>query len=70
MYFLDLTYLENENEYLESTGCLIFDDQNNKIYCGISERATAKAIDIIINDIKNIEDAGGGSCRCMIAEIF
>jgi hypothetical protein len=42
--FIDLSYLEAENEFLESTGCLIFDFQGKKIYCSVSERATAKAI--------------------------
>jgi len=46
--FLDLTYLENENEYLESTGCLIFDNLNRRVFCSLSERASKKALDIFI----------------------
>ena len=42
--FLDFSYLENDNEFLESTGCLIFDYNNRKIYCCYSERATVKAV--------------------------
>ena len=29
-----------------------------------------KHTDVIFSDIKTIEDNGGGSARCMIAEIF
>ena len=46
--FIDLTYLENENEFLESTGSLIFDNQNCVVYCSISERATPKALEVFI----------------------
>jgi len=47
-HFIDLSYLEKENEYLESTGTLIFDNNNRKIYCAVSERATKRALDIFI----------------------
>lgn len=53
-YFLDLTFLENEGEYIESTGCLIFDNQNNYIFCGISERCTPKALKFFINKFNEI----------------
>jgi hypothetical protein len=46
--FLDLSYLEMENEFIESTGSLIFDNQNQNIYCSMSERSTEKALDIFI----------------------
>lgn len=45
---IDLSYLEEEGEYLESTGCLIFDNLARKIYCGISERATERAVNVFI----------------------
>jgi hypothetical protein len=48
--FLDLSYLEEENEYLESTGSLIFDFKGKKIYCSRSERATDKALDTFITE--------------------
>jgi len=48
--FVDLTYLENENEYLESTGCLIFDNLNKRVYCSLSERATKKALYLFIEN--------------------
>jgi len=44
--FIDLTYLEKENEYLESTGCLIFDNLNKRVFCSLSERATKKALEV------------------------
>lgn len=31
-HFIDLTYLEDEEEFLESTGCLIFDHLFTKVY--------------------------------------
>jgi hypothetical protein len=48
--FLDLSYLEEENEFLESTGCLIFDFQGKKVYLSRSERATDRAIDAFISE--------------------
>jgi hypothetical protein len=42
--FVDLSYLEKENEFLESTGSLIFDHNNRKVYCCYSDRATVKAV--------------------------
>lgn len=50
-HFVDLSYLEEENEFLESTGSLIFDHNNRKIYCCYSERATIKAVNIFIETI-------------------
>lgn len=47
-YFIDLSYLEQEGEFLESTGCLIFDNINRNIYCSISERASERALNIFI----------------------
>lgn len=40
--FLDLSYLEEKNEFLEGTGSLIFDNDLKIIFCSISERATEK----------------------------
>lgn len=48
--FIDLSFLEEEGEFLESTGCLIFDNENRKIYCSISERATEKALDVFLEN--------------------
>jgi hypothetical protein len=55
-YFIDLTYLENElsGEYLESTGSLIFDNHNNTIFCGISERCTPYALKIFIDKFNEL----------------
>jgi hypothetical protein len=53
-YFIDLSFLEKEEEFLESTGSLIFDNLNNKIYCGVSERATNKALDVFIENFNKI----------------
>lgn len=46
--FIDLSYLEKEGEFLESTGCLIFDNQKRRVYCSLSERASKKALKIFI----------------------
>jgi hypothetical protein len=43
--FLDLTDLESEDQFLESTGSLIFDNEFRKIYINISVRATEDAIE-------------------------
>jgi len=43
--------LEQENEFIESTGCLIFDNNNRKIYCCLSERATVKALNVFMETI-------------------
>ncbi len=50
-YFVDLSYLEKENEFIESTGSLIFDHNNRKIYCCYSERATVKAVNVFMETI-------------------
>lgn len=44
LHFEDLSYLEEESEFLESTGSLIIDSRCRKIYCSISQRSTEKAI--------------------------
>lgn len=49
-HFLDLTYLEKENEFLESTGCLIFDNAHKRIFCSLSERACKKALNVFIEN--------------------
>jgi hypothetical protein len=48
--FVDLTYLEKEAEFLESTGCLILDNLNKRVFCSLSERASKKALDIFIDN--------------------
>lgn len=53
-HFIDLSCLENENEYLESTGSLIFDNLNKRIFCSLSERATKKALEAFITSINKI----------------
>jgi hypothetical protein len=53
-HFIDLTYLEQDNQFLESTGCLIFDNRNRKIYCNLSERATPQATEIFISKFNEI----------------
>ena len=50
-HFKDLSYLENENEFLEGTGSLIFDEKNKNIFCSISERATEKALKVFMDVI-------------------
>lgn len=48
-YFVDLTFFEEAKEYLESTGVLIFDNINRKIYCNLSNRATPRALHEYMN---------------------
>jgi len=48
--FVDLTYLEKEGEFLESTGCLIFDNLNRRVFCSLSERATKNALNAFIEN--------------------
>jgi hypothetical protein len=50
-YFVDLSYLEKENEFIESTGSLVFDHNNRKIFCCYSERATVKAVNVFMGTI-------------------
>jgi hypothetical protein len=57
-HFVDLSYLENKGEYLESTGSLIFDNLNKRIYCNISERATENALNIFIKEFNKYSKKG------------
>ena len=50
-YFVDLSYLEKENEFIESTGSLVFDHNNRKIFCCYSERATVKAVNVFMETV-------------------
>jgi hypothetical protein len=50
-YFEDLSYLEDKEEYLESTGCLIFDHINRRIYVSISERANEEAVEVFLSKL-------------------
>lgn len=54
--FIDLTYLENENEFLESTGSLVFDNLNRRVYCSMSERATKKALNVFIDSFNKFSE--------------
>lgn len=49
-HFLDLSYLEEKNEYLEGTGSLIFDNDEKLIFCSLSERATENAVNLFIEE--------------------
>lgn len=42
---IDLSYLENDEYFLESTGCLILDRINKIAYCALGERASATALE-------------------------
>lgn len=50
-HFVDLSHLEKQNEFLESTGSLIFDNFNKRVYCSLSERATEKALNFFIEGL-------------------
>lgn len=43
---MDLSFLENDAEFLEGTGSMILDRQNKKAYACISSRTSTKALDI------------------------
>jgi len=43
---IDLSYLENENLFLEGTGSLVLDHQNNLAYAVISSRTSIEALQI------------------------
>jgi len=49
--FVDLSYLESENEFLESTGSLLIDHNNLKVYVCLSERATEKAVHVFLETL-------------------
>jgi len=49
--FVDLSFLENENEFLESTGSLLIDHSNLKVYICLSERATEKAVQVFLETL-------------------
>jgi hypothetical protein len=50
-HFIDMSDLEKQNEFLESTGSLIFDNLNRRVYCSISERANESALKIFIENL-------------------
>lgn len=51
--FVDLRYLEDEGEFLESTGCLIFNHADRIIYCALSKRATPRALEVFIKEFNS-----------------
>jgi len=53
-HFIDLTYLEEQGEYLESTGSLIFNYEEKTVYCSVSERASDKALDVFIEEFNAV----------------
>jgi hypothetical protein len=40
----DYTHFEDEDIYLEGTGCIIFDRPHRKFYCSLSERSSEKLV--------------------------
>ena len=52
--FIDISYLEQQGEYLEGTGVLIFDNYIRSIYCSMSERATAKALKVFEEEFSKV----------------
>lgn len=45
-----------EGEYLEGTGSLIFDQQNKKVYCCLSERASLETLNNFIKKLNDFSD--------------
>lgn len=45
-----------EGESLEGTGSLIFDEQNKKIYCCLSERASLETLNNFIKILNNLSE--------------
>jgi hypothetical protein len=48
----DFTYLEKEGMYLEGTGSVVFDHDNQTAYCGISPRSNAKAFQLLCTSLR------------------
>eukprot|EP00831_Metopus_contortus_P004860 TRINITY_DN1180_c0_g1_i3.p1 TRINITY_DN1180_c0_g1~~TRINITY_DN1180_c0_g1_i3.p1 ORF type:complete len:276 (-),score=46.89 TRINITY_DN1180_c0_g1_i3:8-835(-) len=53
-HFIDLSYLEKEDLFLEGKGAVIYDLRNNKIYVCLSERAKLKAVEIYVEELNKI----------------
>ena len=53
-HFIDLTYLEKDNQFIEGKGSVIYDLRNNKIYCCNSSRATLPAIEAYVKELTKI----------------
>lgn len=52
--FIDLSYLEKSNDFLEGKGSVIFDIRNAKIYVNISERSTENGVKALIENLNKI----------------
>ena len=53
-YFIDLTYLEASDQFIEGKGSVIYDHRNNKLYCCISPRATIAAVEAYVTELNKI----------------
>ena len=51
---IDLSYLENQSEYLEGTGSMILDRVSKKVYASISSRTTKQGLSVF-SDIMNYQ---------------
>ena len=49
---LDLSALENDSDYLEGTGSIVFDDRMRSAYCALSARTTAHAVTVLTDALR------------------
>jgi hypothetical protein len=48
----DFTHLEKEGMFLEGTGSVVFDHDNETAYCGLSQRSNLKAFELLCTAIR------------------
>lgn len=48
---IDITHFENNNQFLEGTGSIIFDHNNKNAYCAISSRSDVEAFEYICQQL-------------------
>jgi len=53
-YFIDLSYLENKNIFVEGKGSVIFDNANNKLFCSLSKRTNLIGVETLKNELDKI----------------
>ena len=55
-HILDLTKLEENGEFLEGKGSILYDHRNCKIYCCLSSRSSETALEKYVNEINKISE--------------
>lgn len=49
--FVDLSHMEKDQNFLESTGSLVIDNLNKRVFCSLSERANLNALELFIESL-------------------